>query len=507
MIRDILNFEDDDEARADVAVVGSGVAGIVLARRLARCGLSVVVLESGRRDFDPAIQALNDVRFEGKPHRVYTPDAAFHGYLPEHYRGQNRLRQFGGTSNSWTGKWRPFLRDDLEGRPWIPHSDWPISLEDLAPYYETVSEELGIGYIPEGADNEFFPPGRQAELRPFDLRAAIWSWEGRTTRVPDRFGDELEASTDIDLILGATVTELRLGDEPGRVASASCRSLEGRRLTVRADRFVLASGGLEVPRLLLASNRQVETGLGNERGLVGRFYLEHPKYQDGTLIPGPRMGSLAECVQTRPRPRFCLAFSLSNEVQERLGLLRHMISLSPRYEAPRDRLLRALRRRPACRDGLSTVRRYRVKFATEQAPNPESRVRLGTRRDALGMPELVVDWRFTELDHRSIALATRELKDAFRRAGLGTMSFGREPMTVDEMMDAAHPMGTTRMADSPERGVVDPHCRVFGTRNLYVASSSVFPTGAVYSPTFTIVALARRLADHLVESSPAVRHA
>ena len=500
MIKDIRDFQNDDEIRGDVAVVGSGVSGIVLARQLARRGLSVIVLESGRREFDPAIQALNDVRFAGKPHRVYSPGAEFHGYLPEHYRGQNRLRQFGGTSNSWTGKWRPFRSDDLQSRPWIPHSGWPLSIEDLAPYYAKVSSELGIGYADEATDHEFFPRRRQEELQGLGLQAAILSWEGTTTRIPDRFGDELQGLSNLDLILGATVTELGLDEGGDRVTSASCRSLEGRRLTARADRFVLATGGLEAPRLLLASNRQIKAGIGNAHDLVGRYYLEHPKFQNGRLLPGPRMAELAKVVQIRPRPRFCLAFCLSNPIQERMELLRHTISMTPRYEGRRDRVLRLLGLKPAIRDEIGMVAKYRVKFATEQVPNPQSRVYLGTRCDALGMPELVVDWQFTELDHRSIAAATRELIAVFRRAGLGKLSFGNDPMTVDEMMDAAHPMGTTRMADSPATGVVDRNCQVFGTQNLYVASSSVFPTGAVYSPTLTIVTLARRLADHLVET-------
>jgi choline dehydrogenase-like flavoprotein len=115
----------------------------------------------------------------------------------------------------------------------------------------------------------------------------------------------------------------------------------------------------------------------------------------------------------------------------------------------------------------------------------------------MGMPRLVVDWRFTELDHRSIDIAWRLLKKAFAEAGLGELKFGVEPLTLDATMDAAHPMGTTRMASTPRQGVVDADCRVFDTENLFIASSAVFPTGAIYSPTYTIVALARRLAQHL----------
>ncbi len=504
MIRDILDLDFEAEIRGDVVVVGSGMAGTDLALQLARKGLSVILLESGRRSFDPAIQSLNDVRFVGKPHRLYTPGADFHTYLPRHYRGQNRIRQYGGTSLIWTGKWRPFLQGDLDGKPWIPNSDWPITAQELAPYYEAVGSDLGIP-TGEQADRNFLPEARREELGRAGLQAAVQSWEARTMRVPERFGQELEGSVDVDLILGATVTELNLDDESrGRVVSATCKSLEGGRLTAKADHFVLATGGLEVPRLLLASHRQIAAGIGNANGLVGKYYQDHSKVQSGRLAPGPRMAEFADFVRTQPRPRSCLVFSLGKKVQERFSLLRHTVSLSPKYAGRLGRLLQPFRGGVACRDGLGLVREYKVTFASEQVPNIESRIFLGERRDALGMPEIVVDWRFTELDHRSVAETARELKAAFERAGLGALDLGDDPLTLDQMMDAAHPMGTTRMARSPDRGVVDPRCRVFGIPNLYIASSSVFPTGSVYSPTFTILALGRRIADHLVGASQAV---
>lgn len=496
MIRDILDFASGAELRGDVAVVGSGLAGVEAARRLAANGLSVIVLESGRRDFDPAIQALNDVQHAGKPHRIYGVDADFHRHLPPHYRGLNRIRQFGGTSNSWTGKWRAFTQADLAARPWIPESGWPIGIEDLAPMYAAVAEEYGLGdVIAEAASPAF--QAADAGLRSAGLTLAVHYWEDRTTRVGDRFEEELRASSAIDVILGATVTEIVLDDSLERARLLRCRSLEGRELTVRADWIVLATGGLEVPRLLLASNRQVSPGIGNQHDVVGRYYIEHPKEQAGRLVPAPRIAKLAPRLQSRPRPRFCLSFALSDEVIGRHQILRHSIYLTPRYERLRDKPMRALRRRPACRDERGVVRHYRVKFATEQVPQRDSRVYLGQRRDALGMPELVVDWRFTDLDRRSIQLASRQAKAAFAAAGLGELRFGAEPLTLEATMDAAHPMGTARMSDDPRRGVVDRNCRVHGTQNLFIASSAVFPTGAIYSPTYTILALARRVGEHI----------
>jgi choline dehydrogenase-like flavoprotein len=143
------------------------------------------------------------------------------------------------------------------------------------------------------------------------------------------------------------------------------------------------------------------------------------------------------------------------------------------------------------------VTHFPVKLGVEQAPNRNSRVYLGSKRDSLGMPQLIVDWRFTHLDHEALALLVSSLTKAFAELGLGRLNFGSRPLRLDEMMDASHHMGTTRMAADPSSGVVDANCKVFGGDNLFVASSSVFPTAHAYSPTYTILAVARRLAVYL----------
>ena len=138
----------------------------------------------------------------------------------------------------------------------------------------------------------------------------------------------------------------------------------------------------------------------------------------------------------------------------------------------------------------------------EQAPNPASRVRLIEQRDALGMPRVQLEWRLSGLDKRSIRRAHELLARELGRAGLGRLQLmlsEDEHRWPPELGGGRHHMGTTRMHRDPARGVVDPDCRVHGVGNLYVAGSSVFPTVGAANPTLTIVALALRLADHLVE--------
>jgi choline dehydrogenase-like flavoprotein len=143
---------------------------------------------------------------------------------------------------------------------------------------------------------------------------------------------------------------------------------------------------------------------------------------------------------------------------------------------------------------------FDVTLLMEQIPNPDSRVRLRRERDALGMPLPELDWRLTDLDRAMLLKAMDHTAREVGAAGVGRMQIriaedGHDIMGV--MSDSHHPMGTTRMHDDPRQGVVDRNCRIHGMANLYVAGASVFTNGGAACPTYNLVALAVRLADHV----------
>lgn len=147
-------------------------------------------------------------------------------------------------------------------------------------------------------------------------------------------------------------------------------------------------------------------------------------------------------------------------------------------------------------------RPIRLYTRLEQCPNPDSRVTLTAERDALGLNRIALDWRFTELDKRSLRLSQQLIGMEFGRLGVGRFKYddwvlADDTSWPDELHGGHHHMGTCRMSDDPKRGVVDGECRVHGMDNLYVAGSAVYPTSGYVNPTLTVVALALRLADHL----------
>jgi choline dehydrogenase-like flavoprotein len=158
------------------------------------------------------------------------------------------------------------------------------------------------------------------------------------------------------------------------------------------------------------------------------------------------------------------------------------------------------------RSDAGPLTRWPVYTIQEPAPNPQSRITLSTERDALGMQRIQLDWRLSPLDLATSQSAARALAEEIGRLNAGRFRLEpwlrRNTASWTGLVGQNHHMGTTRMSDHPSTGVVDRNGRVHGLANLFVAGSSVFPTCGSDNPTFTIVALALRLSDHLRSRRP-----
>jgi choline dehydrogenase-like flavoprotein len=286
---------------------------------------------------------------------------------------------------------------------------------------------------------------------------------------------------------------------------AACTT--GRALRVRARAFVLAAGGIENARLLLLANHL--HGLGDESGLVGRCFMEHPRDVACRLVPADpelfdRCGLYDMHRGTGGIVMGRLMFT--DEARRRQELPAMSITLQPlprefrwpTAESLRTRVLGARQReRSAWFRGAGTRRRFaafELLVNLEQAPDPENRITLGHDRDRFDLPKAAIHWRWRAFDERNLARIRATVAGELERHGLG-----RVEVTAGTPPDpnAHHHMGTTRMHRDPRRGVLDEHARVHGVSNLFVAGSSVFPTSGFANPTLTIVALTLRLAEHV----------
>jgi choline dehydrogenase-like flavoprotein len=447
------------------------------------------------------------------------------------------VRAFGGTTRHWVAPgdetWaaRPLDPVDFEARPGIRHSGWPFDRAHLEPYYAQAQALCRLGrfdYDPAHWAGE--APGSPLPLPTGTVETTMFQHGAAD------FGgyyEELVRAPNVTLLLHASVVELATGEDPGLVDRVEVRRQDGSRCSVRARRVVLAAGGIENPRLLLLSRRVHRRGLGNDHDLVGRFFAERLSARSGYVVPATAdLVGLTGFYDVHDAPGVAVqgALRVADAVQRERQLLNCAFFLGTRSrsmtaEAVRSvaTLAKARRRRPLPAGTLGHLRniatglpdlgafaldRVRrpgdersvlvLRVQAEQAPNPDSRVTLGGRRDRFGLPVARVDWRPAESDRASIRASQQAIDAALREAGLGHV----ELMLGDEQPPALlegnfHHLGATRMHADPRQGVVDADCRVHGVRNLYVAGSSVFPTYGCSNPTLTLVALAVRLADHL----------
>jgi len=543
---DATEFPHASALSARVCIVGAGPVGISLALALAESGVDVLLLEAGGAHADATSQAF----YQGT-----VADAAMHSPLDEY-----RERRLGGSTTIWGGRCMPFDPIDFEARDWIPNSGWPIGPEALAPYYAPANQLCEAGSFAYTIASAFDGP----------MKPMIEGFEGSDfstdtlerfscpTDFGERYRERLTQARTLRLVLNAAVTEVDLDADGSIVTGLAVRTAAGASFTVMADQIVLAMGGLEIPRLLLASRRVQPNGIGNRHGVLGRYYMCHiagtmglfralggsdavwhgyDVADDGSycrrrlaLRPETqRTQKLGNFVARLHHPRIADSHHqtavlsalylgrvlVPKQYRKRLqdadpdglaGTLRHLGNVA-RDPVGVARFAQAMLvgRKLAARKYPSIVVRPRngtfsLDFHAEQEPNWQSRVLLGEERDPWGMPRLEADWRYSRGDVTTVQGAMALLAADIKRSGCGTFDY--DPNVVEEEMTRygaypGHHIGTARMGGDPRHSVVDADCRVHDVSNLHLAGASVFPTSSQANPTLTAVALALRLADRL----------
>lgn len=483
MFDDARSVPPQARVETDICIVGSGAAGITLARELIGLPLRVTVLESGAFEYDGETQALYDGDSVGLPYSV----------------SASRLRFFGGTTNHWGGICRPWEDADFEARDGIRFSGWPIRKADLAPYYTPAARVCRVP-SPEWELDEWVRRDRAA---PFALSSdRIVS---RVTQIVPRsmrgFGknyrEELRRARNVAVLLHANVTNIETDEAGATATSVRVATLPGNQFSVGARVFVLATGAIENARLLLASNERRPRGLGNQHDLVGRFFADHARFIGGVIAPSnPRMSMRFYEVHSVGRAMVRGYLATSKQWQLAEGLMDLQIRPEPVYERHMDRtitspsvsslklMLRSIRRgetvpgfgqhvtrvaadlgtwqrfaipgapvpvpypevvremagstrreaerlMPALAGDVAT-RAYLEYFGAridsillstriEQAPNPDSRVTLTGARDRLGMPRVALDWRLSDIDRRNVRRSLELLGAEIGHAGIGRL--------------------------------------------------------------------------------------
>lgn len=522
--------KDRPKSAYDVCIVGSGPAGLTLASELAETGLKICVLESGSLKKTPHADALRAVKSTGdiliKP--------------------SSRERVLGGTSTTWAGLSAPLDPIDFE--------HWPIKLSDLLPYYEK-AYRYGFPHLGDFSVGKMAGAKKSADLVPVftHLEEKIFI----ANDPPWNFGKRLRylfENIHMDLFIDATVTGFvsEMEQSKIKISGVTVRSSSGTHETILAKIVVLAAGGIENTRLLLASK------IGKENDQVGRYLTNHPKGSVGIIKlaskihRAPHLFGFLENGQSQ-----YAGFRFPDAVQKNRGLLNSYLRFEPMYPWTDNRGVEALialtkqtkgfldwwkRRQKGIvhlRDwnetgddkahhktpGLFTliwkiithprgvilysfyrlsrkkdpaIRAIRIRNFMDMEPRRENKMILSQQFDAYGqlIPEIHI--ALSERDRTSLIELHKTLGQEVEKLGIGKLEsdLGRYK-TWPCVFDASHHLGGTIMGNDPKTSVVDKNLKVHGTANLYVVGGSVFPSAGCANPTYTICALSIRLAEEI----------
>lgn len=508
---------------ADLCIIGGGAAGITLANKFVDSKLKIVLLESGGDSMDRETEKLNtNATVTGDPYTIES----------------SRLRFFGGTTNHWSGRCFLFRDHDFlsVGGPKVV--GWPISLKDVAPYYQQAQriamfQTQDVNWSPDYWRKRFGSPAWPIDEAIFPVRTEIFARPHADTgnRTYAAYRRPLDSAKNIRVIQYANATELIEGPDRTKIEEVVVKTLAGAEFRVRARIFILATGGLENPRLMLASRRSSPRGVGNNHDQVGRYFADHARILQDFVRNPDREPDDRVVFTEAPGDIFVFNhYLLSDHILDSERLDSILFRFRPVYEstpgtAAAGRLTDALGARALSQvsaDDLALAMqnfgdvaergvdryycrskpiRYLLSATVDPPPVAESRVTLTPELDALGMPILNLHWVLPDTAKHSLHRALQLFAQEAGRTNTGRVRLTFDPKKpwseAQGFVCGNHHTGTTRMSDDPKTGVVDRNCRVHGMSNLYVAGSSVFPTVGGGSTTMMITALALRLADHI----------
>jgi len=505
---------------ASVCIIGSGPAGGILAAQLAKKKVDVLLLEAGADLPDYSCESIAGTNLSSG-----VADLRF-GWS----------RQFGGSSNLWAGRTYPLEGIDLEKRSWVPDSGWPFTFDALSPYYEQASEILNIpGY-------HYFEthggPHRKESVfstvldKNIGLEDRCFQWAEKPFIVSDYLKNIATHHPSLRILLNAPVSRLQEKTDGTSVETAWVTKPDGGTLTIKADYFVLAAGGIETPRILLNSNQIKTAGIGNDLDVVGRYFSTHPKADMAAIVLNKSVPTshalFMDCPLETGSFRYGIGFSKA--MQERLELLNHYAQLSPLLEYQANRAFESMKKTKVLNNALidrsklmqgflpglgkmayeamgriaklqPRTKKFVLRGFLDQYPDKENRIKLSPDKKNDGTHKVDIQWRYSDKDKQSVLKFFANLDAILQKNDIGKVEYSGLKKCEDWPLIVAHShfMGTTRMGKDEKTSVTDENARVHRTNNLYIAGPSLFPTYGFANPFLTITALSIKLGDHLLK--------
>lgn len=447
---------------ADVVIVGAGPAALTIASHLGK-QTEVLLIEAGGLHATPG--AMNS---------LVGTTSGLHYDLTE-----TRARQFGGATSIWAGYCALFDAIDFEERPGVRDVGWPINASELTRHYAQAGNLLNLDGA--GFDAErFSTPGIDNPVLcdPDRFQAAVWRFGRPKADFAVSCYSAIQTSRSIHALLATCVTEITVAPSGDSVTQLHVRGANGGTGIIQGRCFILAAGGIETARLLLASRSRYREGLANASGMVGRGFMEHPhRTVEGIEVRGDLdLSEWTGVSKDASGSPFARLLGMSESAQRSASVLNARAHL---FRTP----------------SMAADETPRLGVFFEQSPDLDSRLTLGNEVDQFGMPRVNLHWAIAQADRRSHEIVASAMAEELVRIGCAKAIGPFVPS--EQILYSNHQLGTTRMSADRNSGVVDRNCRVHDLNNLYVAGGSVFPSTSWANPSMTVLALSLRLREHL----------
>lgn len=499
-----------------VVIIGAGAAGISLALALKSLKEKILLVDGGGDEYTQESQNM----YVGE---IIRRD------LPSGLAG-SRLRYFGGSTNCWSGGLGVFDDIDFKARHWVENSGWPITSKEILPYYKRAAEMLAVNLtlINANIDKE------KIIFRDFDYRNIVYT---KKVRFSVDFKNELDRQQNLTILKNYNLKEIRRGI--GGISKLMLIDYQGNTKPVEAKKYIIATGGIENARLLLltSKNEDMSDAIGNHSGHLGRYFCDHPIAPCATIYLNRNnshlnldINDIAPMEDTAYRPHL----KIPDEIQEKYSILNSTLQFQTQELPLTEAEISAWRtynyitnntnEKPLSSDIKNIIlnpfiiaksamrrkgylpggRRLAVRFQIEQAPRATNRIRLSNEVDRLGLRRTLLDFDYSKIERKTIDVLVSYLAFIMQRDGIGLLKYDEQLINglQDSLMPAdlrggQHHSGTTRMSLEPKTGVVDTNLAVWNYPNLHILGGSCFPTNGWVNPTFTIIAMAFRLANHI----------
>ena len=479
MISELKDISGAIDSNYDVCIVGAGPAGITLAIKLYKAGKKVALLEAG--SFGPnkitdALKAGN--KSTGQWYNVEG----------------SRLIQLGGTSGHWAGYCAELDKEDyyLNG---LEDVKWPFDYNELVQYDNEASEILELGKDPN-------PKAKLGEEIKFKDTFIEKMWRFST---PVRFGEKYRTqleSSNIDVFMGTLARKVGFKDSnSNQITSIEVVDENKGVHHISAKAFVFAQGAVEVARFLLGNQEGLQSRMAESFQFVGKYFADHPHLLNiGTaLLYGQNATSKRYQHFKMDEFGYASFFQIAPDVRRKMKLNNLVIRLE--WDKDDDEYSEAftsfLKKHGLAKKG---IRRAALSLMGEQLPNAESSISLLDDENEYGVNCFDFKWKSQDADFRSMRKTLELFGNKLGENGIGRLflneKYHKEKLTK-QLYGGNHHLGTTRMGAKSTEGATDANAKLWGVENAFVCSSSLFPTYGAANPTYNIVRLALRLAEHL----------